>query len=184
VNSLDILPNSLQSVSAAIDSLKGNTSTTESSVRPSSIQCKAFVAPRQRSISQLRKETITVSDMNELQKDLETSPRKKHSFDIPHPRLQKSSSPTLRWDDKPQLQTSNFSESSADRGRRLSRLPTGTSGLPFDGNAESEAWYIRGEITAEETIRRLEEERRQRLQQGYTVGRPSGSWRPAIINGN
>ena len=187
MNSLDILPNSLQSVSAAIDLLQANKITTESRNRPSLVQGKAFVAPRQRSMSQLRRETMTASEMDELHKDLEQSPRKRRSFDTPQARTRKSSSPVLQWDDKPgkaQLQDPNIFESSGDIDKRSSRLPTSTSGLLFDQNSQSEAWYTRGEIAAEETIRRLEEDRRQRLRHGYTVGRSIESWRPAVINGN
>ncbi|EKG17301.1 Arrestin-like protein [Macrophomina phaseolina MS6] len=77
MNSLDVVPNSVAQVAAAIEEKRGNSSETRARAldrgNPRSVQGRAFAAPRMQSLDRMRSDA---EDIQELGHILERSPRK------------------------------------------------------------------------------------------------------------
>ncbi|KEQ84617.1 hypothetical protein M438DRAFT_392764 [Aureobasidium pullulans EXF-150] len=80
MNSLDVLPNSVAQVAAAIEEKRSHhrshrrtASQASAQSKPSRLQGRAFAAPRQQSLERMR---ASAADLRQLEEELESSPRK------------------------------------------------------------------------------------------------------------
>ncbi|KAI9803635.1 MAG: hypothetical protein M1833_000547 [Piccolia ochrophora] len=132
MNSLDIVPNSLNQVAFAIEQKRGRSSRRGHSANgPGAVQARAFSAARRQALEQLRAQTLTPAEIEALTRDLETSPRK-----TPKSRTNAAEYPISG--------RSSSIGRMMDIRRKFTRKPSGprlqqsTSGLLFTDSDESE----------------------------------------------
>ncbi|KAI9703691.1 MAG: hypothetical protein M1836_007461 [Candelina mexicana] len=145
-NSLDVLPNSMGQVAAAIEAKRGQRSPggrshrSQQSQSSKGVQGRAFSAPRKQSLARLRNQSITQEDIQNLTKALDGSPRKIRkalSFDVNHHKPAKRSE-GLEVEQPPTMTRNVRHVSSAD-GRHFN-LRSSTSGLGYTDTDETDSW--------------------------------------------
>ncbi|KAI9806325.1 MAG: hypothetical protein M1825_006440 [Sarcosagium campestre] len=125
MNSLDIIPNALTQVAAAIEDRKSRSlrrSRGRTRQRSKSVQARAFSAPRSHALEQL----CDPVDVRALTEELENSPRKLHKV---HSSLGKRATNSAS--------SSRFRDPGANRHSKEPRLRTSTSGLHFSDSEAS-----------------------------------------------
>ncbi|KAI9787301.1 MAG: hypothetical protein M1835_002820 [Candelina submexicana] len=146
MNSLDVLPNSMGQVAAAIEAKRGQRSPggrshrSQQSQSSKGVQGRAFSAPRKQSLARLRNQSITQEDIQNLTKALDGSPRKIRkalSFDVNHLKPAKRSE-GLEVEQPPTMTRNVRHVSSAD-GRHF-KLRSSTSGLGYTDTDETDSW--------------------------------------------
>ncbi|KAI9720862.1 MAG: hypothetical protein M1812_002701 [Candelaria pacifica] len=189
MNSLDVLPNSMGQVAAAIEAKRGQRSPggrshqSHRSQSSKSLQGRAFAAPRKQSLARLRNQSVTQEDIQNLTKVLDGSPRKIRkalSFDVNHLKPIKKSD-GLEMDDPPKMQR-NLRHAASAEGRHP-KLRSSTSGLGYTDTDETDSWNTKASPVNYWT--QLETRHQSELNNARRNRSGSGEdWKNVVMGGN